>query len=284
MNLAESLAATRVADLDLTRYVTVDSTKTVAATVEAMNAAERSVACVVSAGKLIGVFTQRDFLMRILGRSQTWNRSITEEMTRAVRTMLLDQSAADGLAIMNDWWVRSVPVLAADGALAGNLSYYEIMTTIADLVAHHMNEADVAPEVRHSLTLIDFTGLHTSVPVTVTADTEVEVAAHHMRARAIGSVLVVDDHDRLTGVLTEFDLQREIGCELDDLAKVRVGDIMTPEPVSLAVRSPIMDAIKEMATRGFSHVPLLGESGRPVAVASFRDIAAYIEASFAALI
>jgi CBS domain-containing protein len=32
-----------------------------------------------------------------------------------------------------------------------------------------------------------------------------------------------------------------------------------------------------MAERGFSHVPLLGESGRPVGVVSFRDVAEYIE-------
>ncbi len=60
-------------------------------------------------------------------------------------------------------------------------------------------------------------------------------------------------------------------------------EIMSADPVSLAVRSPIIDAVREMANRGVTHLPLLGESGRPVAVTSFRDIAAYMDASFAAL-
>ena len=283
MNIAEALAATPVSELDLTRYVEVSPTTTVAATVDTMNGAARSLACVVSEDKLVGVFTQRDYLMRVIGRSRVWDSPITEEMTRSVRTITLDQTAADGMAIMNDWWVRSVPVLASDETLAGNLSYYELMSRIAALVLEHVGDDDSAPEVRHSLTLIDFTGLHTSAPVTVKVTDTVEVAAHHMRARAIGSVLVVDGHEHLVGMLTEFDLQREIACELEDLAKVPVADIMTPDPISLAVRSPIVGAVEEMANRGFSHLPLLGESGRPVAVASFRDIAAYMETSFAAL-
>ena len=283
MNIAESLAATPVTDLDLSRFVTVRTDATVADTVDAMNGANRSLACVTSEGGLIGVFTQRDYLMRVLARSQTWDRPITDEMTRAVRTVRPDQTAAEGMAIMNDWWVRSVPVVAADGALVGNLSYYELMSRIAELVADHIEDPDSSPDVRHSLTLIDFTGLHTSLPVTVRPDDSAEIAAHHMRARAIGSVLVVDSHEHLIGVLTEFDLQREIACELEDLSKVPVADIMTPDPISLAMRSPVVGAIEEMANRGFSHIPLLGETGRPVAVASFRDVAAYMEASFAAL-
>lgn len=283
MNIAESLANTPVTNLDLSRFVAVAPTDSVVATVEAMNNASRSSACVVADGKLLGVFTQRDFLMRIVGRRSLWDHPIADEMTSTVRTMTTEMTAADGLGIMNEWWIRNVPVLDDDSKLYGSLSFYELMAKIADLVAEHIDDEDTSPAARHSLTLIDFTGLNTSTPVVVSAEDTVEVAAHHMRARAIGSVMVTDDSERLVGVVTEFDLQRRIGCTIEDLASVKVRDIMTPDPVSLAVRSPIVSAIRQMATRGFSHLPLLGETGRPVAVASFRDIAGYMEASFAAL-
>jgi len=283
LNIAETLAAMPVSDLDLSRYTAVDPSATVSETVDAMNQADRSMACVLSDGRLIGLFTQRDVLMQVLGRSRIWNLPITDEMTRAMRTIRADQSAADAMAVMNDWWVRSVPVLDTADVFVGNMSYYALMGTIAGLITDHLSDPDIDLEVRHGLTLIDFTGLHTSTPVTVTAADTVETAVHHMKARAIGSVLVVDDHDRLVGMLTEFDLQKTIGCELDDLSKVLVGDVMTPDPVALAARSPIAAAIQEMANRGFSHLPLLGESGKPVAVASFRDIASYVEVSFSAL-
>lgn len=283
MNIAESLAAMPVSATDLSRYIEVTADTSVADTVDAMNAAGRSAACVMADGWLVGIFTQRDVMMRIIGRSRVWDHAVSEQMTRTVRTVRTNQSVADGMAIMTDWWVRSVPVLDEDEQLVGNLSYYTLMCLIADMVADHLADPDGQPEIRHSLTLVDFTGLNTSTPILVREDDPVATAAHHMRARAIGSVLVVDDHDRLKGVLTEFDLQTKIGCQHNDLTGIQVGDIMTKDPIALAVRSPIADAIEQMASRGFSHLPLLGESGKPAAVTSFRDIAAYLESSFLAL-
>jgi len=283
VNIAESLAAMPVTDMDLSRYVEVDADATVAEAVDTMSAAGRSAACVLANGWLVGIFTQRDVMMRVIGRSRVWDHPVSDEMTHSVRSMKQTASVADGLEIMNNWWVRNVPVLDDGDRLMGNLSYYSVMATIAKLVQNHLGDADTAPEVHHSLTMIDFTGLHTSPAVLVNQRDPVEVAAHHMRARAIGSVMVVDGNQRLVGVLTEYDLQTRIGCKHDDLSNIEVGDVMTLDPVSFKARSPIAAAIQQMAERGFSHIPLLGESGRPVAVASFRDIAAYLESSFAAL-
>ena len=283
MNISDSLAATPVVSLDLTRHVAVGPASSVEDTVRAMSAAGRSCACIVDGHELLGVFTQRDVLMRVLGRSKGWSLPIGDEMTTSMRTMRGGDSASDGLAIMNDWWVRNVPVLDDNDQFVGNLSFYTVMSTIADLVAGHLGDVDQEASDSLGLTLIDFTGLNTSAPMCVSEDATVEEAAHHMKARGIGSVLVVDNSEHLIGVLTEFDLQTKVGCEYADLSALSVGQVMTADPIALAARSPIADAIAQMADRGFSHLPLLGESGRPVAVASFRDIAAYIEASFGAL-
>lgn len=283
MNIAEALAATPVTDVDLARHVVVTPLDSVAHAVAEMAAAGRSCACVVDGGELVGIFTQRDVLMRAIGRPATWDRPIAEEMTRRVRTMGSGDSVADGLAIMNDWWVRSVPVLDGDRALIGSLSYYVVMKAIADRVGALAAGNAPGVAVEHGLAYVDFTGLPTSRPVTVGAADGVDVAAHHMQARAIGSVLVVDDREHLVGMLTEFDLLTQVGCRHPDPALLAVKDVMTPHPVALSIRSPIAEGIAEMAKREFSHVPLLGESGRPVGVASFRDVAAYFEASVAAL-
>lgn len=283
VNIAESLAAMPVTDMDLSRYVEIPPDVTIAEAVATMNADERSMACVVADGSLVGAFTQRDIMMRVIGRRRVWDHPVGDEMTRSVRTMTIGQSTADGLSIMNEWWVRSVPVLDGDDRLVGVLSYYTVMDTIARLIQEQLDDPQLKPEVRHSFTLVDFTGLHTSPAVIVDQNDAVDVAAHHMRARAIGSVLITDDRQHLIGVLTEFDLQYKIGCERDDLANISVRDIMTANPISLAIRAPISGAIQQMADRAISHLPLLGESGRPLAVASFRDIAAYMETSFAAL-
>ena len=282
VNIAETLAETSVSHLDLSRYVSVPSDSSVAETVATMSTAGRSCALVTNGRDLTGIFTQRDVLMRVIGRPQTWDRPIAEEMTSAVRTMGDDLSVADGLSIMNDWWVRSVPVVRDEGNLVGCLSFYTIMSTIADLLASNVDDHP-EPDVQDGLSFIDFTGLNIHPPVTVGMEETVDVAAHHMKARAIGSVLVADERDKLAGVLTEFDLQTKIGCDRSDLASLAVRDVMTPDPVRLTARSSIASAIREMTEAGFSHIPLVGESGRPVGVASFRDISAYLETSLGAL-
>ena len=283
MSVTEELASTPVSSLDLSRFVSVDVDKTVNDTVDAMCDAGRSSACIVDGTDLVGIFTQRDVLLRVIGRPSTWERPISEEMTKSVRTMLNTGSAADGLTIMNDWWVRSVPVLDDGGQLVGNLSFYTIIRTIGSMLTSLIGESARDLALEHGLAFVDFTGLNTSTPVTVGMDDTVETAAHHMKARGIGSVLVTDDREQLVGVLSEFDLQMEIGCDQSDLSKVSVKEVMTADPVVLSARAPIADAISEIIEHEFSHVPLVGESGRPVGVASFRDIAAYLETSFSAL-
>lgn len=279
MNISDALAETPVADLDLTRYVKVDAAATVAEAVEVMSDARRSSAFIMDGDRLIGIFTQRDILQRVIGHPRVWDAPVTDEMTRTVRTMRDTQCVSDGLTLMNDWWVRSVPVLNADGGVLGNLSFYAVLQYVAEQVAGML----AGDSVRAELRFVDLAGLNTTPAVIVSPEDSVEVAAHHMRARSIGSVMVVDERGNLVGVLTEFDLQMKVGCSNADLAELLVADYMTADPVALSARSPIADAIDKMSHHRFSHVPLLGESGRPVGVASFQDIVAYLEASLSAV-
>ncbi|NNF63446.1 MAG: CBS domain-containing protein [Acidimicrobiia bacterium] len=277
MSISDAMAATSVSSVDLTRYVAVPDDITVAETVTLMSAAGRSCACVLSGDDLVGIFTQRDVVQRVIGRPGSFNRPISEEMTRPVRTMRNSDSVADGLALMNHWWVRSVPVSDEDDRLVGNLSFYTVMDTIANMLRSRISGSVGEATAHHGLTLVDFTGLNMSAPVIVNLDDPVEVAIHHMRARGIGSVLVVDERENLAGELTEFHLQTRIGCNDSDLSKRLVRDVMDPNPISLDARSAIADGISELLSHEVSHVPLTGESGRPVGVASFRDIAMYVE-------
>ena len=283
MNISEVLAETSVSSLDLSRFVSVTPDATVETTVETMAAVKWSCAFIMEGSHIGGIFTQRDALQRAVGRPGNWPRQIRDEMTVAVKTMRDTDSVADGLAIMNDWWVRSVPVLDSSDHVVGNLSYYVVMQAIADFVRKRLGDSASEPQVQHGLAFVDFTGMHTSAPVMVRDDDTVEAAVHQMRARGIGSVLVVDAGDSPVGMLTEFDLFTKLGCHVPDLTAIKVSEVMSKDLVALSARSSVATVIDEMAGHGFSHVPLLGESGRPVAVVSFRDVATYLETSLSAL-
>ena len=281
LTIAETLDGTSVAELDLGRHVTVPPETSVSDTVGTMAEADLACALIVDGDSLVGIFTQRDVLLRAIGRPSTWNRPIETEMSRSVRTMSETDTVADGLEIMVDWWVRNVPVLRRDGGLAGNLSFYTVMKLIAEALTSRIdNQSEPHPE--HGLSFVDFTGLNMSPPVIVDLEDPVSHTAHHMRARGIGSVLVADSRGHLAGIVTEFDLLTRVGCQHPDPSVLRVKQVMS-EPVALSPRSSIADGIKEIAAQGHSHVPLVAESGRPAGTASFRDVAAYVEAILDAL-
>lgn len=281
MTIAQNLDSTTVTELDLTRYVTVTPSMTVSNTISQMNEADFSCACVVDEQTLVGIFTQRDVLLRAIGRPSTWRHPIEAEMSRTVRTMGDGDSVANGLAIMVDWWVRSVPVLADGDRLVGNLSFYNVMQLMADYLTTRIDNR-TEPHAEHGLTFVDFTGLNMSPPVIVELEEPVSNVVHHMKARGTGSVLVADARGQLAGVVTEFDLQTRVGCEHPDPSILKVNQVMS-EPVALSPRSSIADGIKELAEQGHSNVPLVAESGRPVGVASFRDVAAFIETTLDSL-
>lgn len=283
MSIAEALSATLVSSVDLTRYVTVPADATVEETVSLMSSARRSCACVVDDGAVVGIFTQRDFLQRVIGRPQAWPRTIAQEMTAPVQTMSNESSVAAGLAIMNEWWIRSVPVLDEDSRLAGNLSFYTVMSTVGNLLASRISGSIGEATVDHGLTLVGLTGIHMGAPVIVKMDASVAKAVHHMRVRGLGSVLVIDDREDLVGELSEFDLQTKIGCTTAELSNLAVRDFMEPNPTSLDARSSIADVLHEILAQEVSHVPLTGESGRPVGVASVGDIATYLETTLETL-
>lgn len=96
----------------------------------------------------------------------------------------------------------------------------------------------------------------------------VRKACEAMRSRHAGSVLVVDDHERLLGIFTGRDA-------VDLLAKGKAGratlqEVMTANPVTVTPEQTAIDALRAMSDGGFRHVPVV-ERGRIVGVVSRAD-------------
>lgn len=283
MRIADALEETRIAGLDLSRFVEVAPDTTVADTVNAMRDAELSCACVVEDGRIVGMFTQGDILQRVIGRDREWDGPIAKEMTTGLKTAGPDTTLKDALDLMIKWWVRHLPVVADDGKFVGNLSYYVVVETMTALLAQRFeSEAPEDDLIRESLEFIDFTGINLRPPVTVSADEPVEVGINHLRNRGLELVMVADERGHLIGTLTSFALQQRLGCDQVDLTTVPTRDVMVAHPHTIPVRSPIGDAIKMLGADELSNVALVGETGRPAGVASFRQIANYVDSTLEA--
>jgi CBS domain-containing protein len=90
---------------------------------------------------------------------------------------------------------------------------------------------------------------------TVGPDDEVRLAIARMLEEGIGSVAVCEG-ERLVGIFTERDVLRLAG-EGSEFAEVRVGDVMTRNPVTLSPDDDVLEAARLMGERKVRHLPVL---------------------------
>ncbi len=120
--------------------------------------------------------------------------------------------------------------------------------------------------------------------VTVREFDELTTAARLMRERHVGYLIVVAPMvDELTlmvdepalkpiGVVTDRDIVVAVVARETDPRSLRVGDVMSREPLVVNEDLSISAALREMRRIGVRRVPVVGGAGRLVGVLSLDDI------------
>lgn len=98
--------------------------------------------------------------------------------------------------------------------------------------------------------------------VTAPAAITIREAAVLMTDRGVSSLLVVTPGSgsakRLAGIVTDRDLRTRVLAAERDPAE-SVGEIMTPQPLTVSADAPAMEALLHMAERGIHHLPVVKE-------------------------
>jgi CBS domain-containing protein len=100
-----------------------------------------------------------------------------------------------------------------------------------------------------------------------------EVAGRMARNR-VGAVLVLDG-DQLVGIFSERDLLMRVIGERRELSRTRVGEVATPDVVTIDAEQPLRSVVETFRTHRFRHLPVI-RGGRPVGILSTRDFLAYV--------
>ena len=132
MSLERDLQVEQVAHLDLSFFTTVPSGAPVGTVLERMRREGQGCALVTDRGRLAGIFTERDALLKVIDRPDTWTAAIDTVMTREPNTVQPTDSVAAALRLMNRGHYRNVPVVCADGSIVGNLTHYAILKFFSD--------------------------------------------------------------------------------------------------------------------------------------------------------
>jgi CBS domain-containing protein len=116
-------------------------------------------------------------------------------------------------------------------------------------------------------------------PLVLAADETVGNACRLMRERGTGSVLVVDNMKRLSGIFTGRDAVRLL-ARTKDASSTRLAQAMTRNPTSISPSDSAINALHAMAEGGFRHLPVI-DNGKICGVVSLRDFKGMEQEEFA---
>jgi CBS domain-containing protein len=110
---------------------------------------------------------------------------------------------------------------------------------------------------------------------TVTPETLVEEAAQKMLSNEVGSVMVVDDENRLEGILTTTDFVK-IVAERQPKDETPVSTYMSTDVATATAQDSIRDVSNRMVERGFHHMPVVDETEGVIGIITTTDLTGYL--------
>mmetsp|Transcript_8523 Transcript_8523/g.9699 ORF Transcript_8523/g.9699 Transcript_8523/m.9699 type:complete len:229 (-) Transcript_8523:277-963(-) len=190
----------------------------------------------------------------------------------------MDDSIDDAMKMLFHGNYRHLPVVEHKGELCptsgnplypqgkkklkGILSINDMMNILSKLIKPNLIEKANMPSLR------EFGRLSEKLFVVMETD-PVRRAVELMAKKNVGSLVVVDGHACMTGIVTERDYLRKVILQGKTSNQVMVKDIMTPDPLCAETEISVSEAL-DMLSHGFRHLPLLDASGKmgPYHVAS----------------
>lgn len=128
-----AILSTPIADLNLRSPIVVEASASVAEAVDAMNEHHTGCVLVVRSGKLVGIFTERDVLKKVVFQDGSQTDAVETVMTPNPETLEADASIAFALNKMSVGGYRHIPVVERGGRPIGVLSVRDIVDLLVEL-------------------------------------------------------------------------------------------------------------------------------------------------------
>jgi CBS domain-containing protein len=114
--------------------------------------------------------------------------------------------------------------------------------------------------------------LCTRPAVTAVPETTIQEAAHRMRTRKVGALVVVDGEGRPKGVVTDRDIATEVVATGRDPAEVRVASLVRRAAVTIRDDQGVMDATRLLSRKGVRRLVVVDGAGALVGLLSLDDL------------
>lgn len=117
--------------LETDDYVLIAPSTPLAEAIEQMKMDEGGCAIVCEGRRVVGIFTERDLLTKVIGEEIDLKTPVSELMSPVVATLSNDATIGDAVRMMNDKSYRNIP-LVNEGELSGSISVFDVITYLAE--------------------------------------------------------------------------------------------------------------------------------------------------------
>jgi CBS domain-containing protein len=201
-------------------------------------------------------------------------------MTPAPITLPATTPLAEAAAVLADRNLKRLPVIDGDGRLAGMVSRSDLLKTVAEGLRQRpetpLTLPAGAPATAAAIMLREVPTVHRDTPLAETLDRLLETPKRR--------VVVVDDENRVVGIITDGDVIRRAARRvrpgalrslvtwlgggkrpegLEVAARGRTAaDIMSSPVVTVALDTPIGEVIRVMMANRIKRLPVVDADGR----------------------
>jgi CBS domain-containing protein len=132
MSIATRLRETKIRHLALRPPALVERGQSLCEAVEAIKSKGLGCVLVCDQGQLAGIFTERDLLNKVLGKSISYDSPVDEFMTPDPARLRLDDSVEAAMQLMREGDYRNIPLVDGDGKTAGVVTVRDLISCLAE--------------------------------------------------------------------------------------------------------------------------------------------------------
>jgi len=129
----QTVIQTKIRHLKMNAPLCVDAGTKCEDVLNRMKEERRSCVLVCQGSKCIGIFTERDFLNRILGKKVDLQRPVDDFMSKEPRVLTLDDTVGQAIRIMQEHGYRNVALVDQQGNCSGLLQIRNVIDFLAEL-------------------------------------------------------------------------------------------------------------------------------------------------------
>lgn len=121
----------RVSLLETDDYVCLSPSDPLSKAIDVMKEDEGGCAIICEGGRVVGIFTERDLLTKIVGESVDMNAPVSQWMSPIVAKLTPEATIGEAVTLMNDKSYRNIPLVKGD-QLVGSISVFDVISYLAE--------------------------------------------------------------------------------------------------------------------------------------------------------